>query len=84
MSSYSASAGSCTMHRPPISLTRFIPIEPFAPVPESTTETARAPCDSASARKKMSTGARRTSVLVTSESERRPPLISRLLSGGMT
>jgi hypothetical protein len=37
---------------PPRSFTRFKPIEPFAPVPESTTQAAFAPCASPSVRKK--------------------------------
>ena len=40
MSLYSASSGSCAKQTPPSSLTRFMPIDPFAPVPERITDTA--------------------------------------------
>ena len=56
MSPYFAVSGSCTTTRPPYSFTRFSPADPFGPVPDRTTHTARAPCESASERKNMSTG----------------------------
>lgn len=80
----SASAGSCTSTRPPYSLTRRSPIEPSEPEPERITHTARESCVSASVRKKMSIGARRSSNPVMSEISSMPSFIDRLLLGGMT
>src|ERR1051325_9779548 len=80
----SASAGSCTRTRPLYSFTRRRPIEPSAPLPERMTHTARESCVSASVRKKMSTGARRSSYPVTADTISMPSLSVRPLFGGMT
>ena len=61
MSSYAASLGVWAIASPPYSFTRFRPADPFDPVPDSTMQTAREPCASASDRKKRSTGDRRCS-----------------------
>jgi hypothetical protein len=63
---------------------RFRPDDPLGPVPERITHTDRDPCESASVRKNTSTGARRCSRPVNSETASMPSLISRLLFGEIT
>ena len=63
---------------------RFMPIEPSAPVPDSTTHTARSPRASASVRKKMSIGARRSSTRVAGDWTSQPSSIVRLCRGETT
>ena len=58
MPSYSASLMSCAMTRPPLSFTAFSPRLPSAPVPERTTQTARAPYSRAREFSRKSKGSR--------------------------
>lgn len=80
----SASDGSCTSTSPLFSLMRRKPIEPSPPEPDSTTQTARDSCVSASVRKKMSIGARRSSNPVMSETTSVPSFMAMLLFGEIT
>ncbi len=72
------------MMTPPCSFTRLRPLEPSGPVPDRTIDTARAPCVSASVRKKMSTGDRRSSTCLVSDTVRCPSAMRRLVFGEIT
>ena len=58
--------------------------EPFGPVPDNTTAAAHAPYASASVRKNMSTGARRSSSRFIGRTRRWPSAASSVRFGGMT
>ena len=84
MSPYFAVTGSCTTTRPPYSLMRFSPDDPFGPVPDRMTAAACEPRASASERKNMSTGARRSSFRVMSATSMASPSMRSILFGGTT